>query len=229
MNELAAVAEADESELPPRVRKLVQLNRATDPRPKLIITPRGFVPSETFVVFEQLVSEHCQPAAKTRLFSVHTSSCGATMNPEDKPFPSSFLDMGELSRESSQRYAVKITHHGTRRLALRCHLDGIPFVSLKYDGRPIVPGMVRTIEVQADGRYERSPHEWCSVLKIEGTELLPGPMTASLDPAGHATAHVPIYAKMTMLSDASRGSSTPRAGAVSPNRRSCLPGTVPCS
>jgi hypothetical protein len=108
--------------------------------------------------------------------------------------------MGELARDGAHVFYVKLTHHGTRQLTLRCHLEDLPFVSLKYDGRPIVPGMSRTITIEADGRYERSACEWCGLLRIEGTELMPGPMTAShAELAGHAVALVPVYGKVSTL------------------------------
>lgn len=141
------------------------------------------MPSESFAKFAQLVEEHCRPSGQAKLFSV----------------TGSFVDMGELSCDDVNMFAVEVTHHGSRRLALRCSLEGLPFVSLKYDGRPIVPGMSRFIEVEADGRYERGPREWCGLLRIEGTELLPGPMTASVENnAGRAMAVVPVFGRVSM-------------------------------
>lgn len=159
------------------------------------------MPSEAFTQFERLVEEHCRPNAQSRLFSVST---GRTADGKLERFPGPFVDMGELSRDEVSTFAVEVTHHGSRRLAVRCRLEGLPFVSLKYDGRPIVPGMSRIFEVEADGRYERGPREWCGLLRIEGTELLPGPMTASIEHnAGYATAVVPVFGRVSM-------STTPR-------------------
>lgn len=173
------------------------------------------MPTETFTRFAQLVEEHCRASAHT-LFSVATSfRAGRAMagKPELLSFPGCFIDMGELSRDGASVFFVTVTHHGSRRLALRCYLDGLLHVSLRYDGRPVVPGMSRTIEVEADGRFERLPREWCGLLRIEGTELLPGPMTASVEPARRETTVVPVHGKVSgMLSSAaSTHSGTSRA------------------
>jgi hypothetical protein len=180
--------------------------------------------SEGYAHFQKLVDSHCVPSARP-LFSVHTSfgtGRGPPGKPAFAPYPAAYVDMAELSRDGGQVFSVKVTHHGSRRLAIRCHLEDLSCASLRYDGRPIVPGMSRTIEIEADGRFERSTREWCGLLRIEGTELLPGPMIAHATPlAGHAVVSVPVYARVSILSATRPSSSwgTPRD--VPLHSRSC--------
>jgi len=183
---------------------------------RLSFPGRKSVRSTIFGRFEAMVAANAaMPRRASTLFSVAIHQAGY----DDQA--STHLDMGELSRDATRTYTLKICHHGKRRLGLRCSLEGLPFMALKFGGRPLVPGLTRTIEVTVDARQEAPPQEWCGVIRIHGAEVLPGAMTASVEVAARDEVTIPVYAKIAVLprpggqggagARASEGWETPRS------------------